>query len=201
MTKSGARAGDLLAGTWVLVVYRAPKEPSTARVAAWRRLHRLGGLYLGPSVCLIPGGLADQTALDQIADGVRSAGGTFDLLTVEAFAAETQALLADRFKAARDAEYAEVVERAEALQAELGREGSRGKFTFAEVEENEADLAKLQRWLKTVGDRDVLGAAGRGAAEKAVREAADALQRFAERSAQLEEEAPSSQPSQRRNVS
>jgi Protein ChrB, N-terminal len=199
-TESEGRDGEALGGRWMLVAYRAPKEPSTARVAAWRRLHRLGGLYVGPSVCLIPRGLADEKAIDQIADGVRSAGGTFDVLTVDAFAAETHALLADRFNSARDAEYAEVVERAEALQAELEREGGRGKFTFAEVEENEADLAKLQRWLDTVSDRDVFGAAGRGSAEEAVREAADALQRFAERSAQLEEEALPSQPPERRNL-
>src|SRR3984893_1704828 len=133
----GEGVTDLLAGRWVLALYRAPKEPSTARVAAWRRLHRLGGLYLGPSVCLIPGSLAEPRALDQIAEGVRSAGGTFDVLTVEAFAEETRALLAESFNSARDAEYAEVVERAQALMAELEREGGKDKFTFAEVEENE----------------------------------------------------------------
>jgi hypothetical protein len=181
---------DLLGGRWALVVYRAPKEPSTARVAAWRRLHRMGGLYVGPSVCLVPCGLAEPRALAQIAEGVRSAGGTFDVLTVEAFAEETQALLTERFNSARDAEYDEVVERAQALQAELEREGRKGKFTFAEVEENEADLAKLQRWLETVIDRDLFGAAGRGRAEEALREAADALRRFAELAARPEEEAP-----------
>jgi hypothetical protein len=131
-----------------------------------------------------------QRVLDLIADGVRSAGGTFDVLVVEAFAEEAQALLVNRFNSARDAEYAEVVERAQALRAELEREGEQGKFTFAEVEENEADLSKLKRWLETLGGRDLFGAPGRGPAEQSVREAADALQRFAERAARLEEETP-----------
>jgi hypothetical protein len=183
-------AADQLRRSWVLVAYRAPREPSTARVAAWRRLHRLGGLYIGPSVCLIPHGLTEQRVLDQVADGVRSAGGTFDVLVVESFAEDAQALLVDRFNSARDAEYAEVVERALALQAELEREGEQGKFTFAEVEENDADLGKLQRWLKTVSERDLFGAQGRGEAEQAVAEAAAALQRFAERAARLDEETP-----------
>lgn len=176
--------------SWVLVVYRAPQTPSTARVAAWRRLHRLGALYVGPSVCLIPDGLTDRRALDRIAGGVRSAGGTFDLFVVEAFAEQTRALLAERFNAARDAEYAEVVERAQALVAELEREGGRGKYTFAEVEENEADLGKLRHWLETVRGRDLFGAPGSSAAEQAVRQAAEALQRFAERAARLEEGTP-----------
>jgi hypothetical protein len=131
-----------------------------------------------------------QRVLDLIADGVRSAGGTFDVLVVEAFAEEAQALLVNRFNSARDAEYAEVVERAQALRAELEREGEQGKFTFAEVEENEADLSKLQRWLETLGGRDLFGAPGRSPAEQSVREAADVLQRFAERAARLEEETP-----------
>jgi Protein ChrB, N-terminal len=182
--------GRAMPTEWVLVAYRAPAEPSTARVAAWRRLHRLGGLYIGSSVCLIPRALARPGALDHVAEGVRAAGGTFDVLVVEAFAEEAQALLAGRFNAARDAEYAEVVERAEALQAELEWEGERGKFTFAEVEENEADLVKLQRWLQTVAGRDLLGAPGRPGAEAAVGAAAEAVRRFAERAARMEGEAP-----------
>ena len=143
---------------------------------------------VGPSVCLIPHGLAEERALDQIADGVRSAGGTIDILVVEAFAREAQAMLVDRFNSARDAEYAEVIERAQALQAELEREGARGKFTFAEVEENEADLGKLRRWLEILGRRDLFSASARGPAEEAVRDAAAALDRFADRAARVDEE-------------
>lgn len=82
-----------------------------------------------------------------------------------------------------------MVERALALQAELEREGAQGKFTFAEVEENEVDLGKLERWLRTLDDRNVFTAAGREAAEQAVREAAEALQGFAELAARRDHEA------------
>jgi len=74
------------------------------------------------------------------------------------------------------------------VQTELEREGGKGKFTFAEVEENEADLGKLRRWLQTLRDRDLFGAGGRDAADLAVREAGDALQRFAERAAAQDHE-------------
>lgn len=80
--------------------------------------------------------------------------------------------------AARDAEYAEVVERAAALVEELSREAARGKLTFAEVEENEADLARLERWLRRVRARDLFGAPGRAAAEAAVQRAAARLEEF-----------------------
>ena len=163
---------------WVLAVYRTPSAPSTARVAAWRGLHALGGLFLGPTVCLLPPGLADGRMLDTIATRVRAAGGSFELLEIESFAEATEVVLRGRYNEGRDAEYAEVVERAEGMVEELEREGARDKFTFAEVEENEADLAKLQRWLRRVRARDLFGAPGRAAAVAAVEAAAARLESF-----------------------
>lgn len=174
---------------WLLICYRAPKQPSTARVAAWRRLHRLGALYVGPSTCLLPVDLVDDRALETVAEGITGAGGSIDTLRIEAFAADAQQALLHRLNAGRDAEYDEVVEQAQALVAELDRESQRGKFTFAEVEENEADLVKLRRWLEAIGRRDRYGAAGRDRAEQAVAEADRALHVFTERSANADEHA------------
>jgi len=172
----------------VLICYRAPKQPSTARVAAWRRLHRLGALYVGPSTCLVPAELADDAALATVAEGITSAGGNIDIFPIEAFGGDAQNALLARFNADRDAEYAEVVERAEAALAELDNETTRGKFTFAEAEENEADVAKLRRWLDAIGQRDRYGAAGRYRAEKAIEEAELALRIFTERCVEADEQ-------------
>lgn len=162
----------------MLAAYRTPSAPSTARVTAWRGLHGLGGLFLGPTVCLLPAALADARRLEAIATRVRAAGGTFELLAVDSFAEEAETALRARYNDARDAEYAEIVERADGLIKELDREGERGKFTFAEVEENEADLAKLQRWLRRVRARDLFGAVGRTTAVEAVDKAAVRLEAF-----------------------
>jgi len=172
--------------SWLLIAYNTPKQPSTARVTAWRRLHRLGALYIGPSTCLLPAVLADDHALATVAEGITAAGGGIDTFHVEAFAPETHDGLLQRFNADRDAEYAEVVDRAQALVAELDREAERGKFNFAEVEENDADLAKLRRWLEAIAGRDRYDAGGRAGAEQAVAEADRALQVFTERSADAE---------------
>ena len=147
----------------MLVAYRTPAAPSTARVSAWRTLHRMGALYLGPTVCLLPARLADASLLEPLGRRVEAAGGAFEVLAIEAFDDAAEAAVRARCNEARDAEYAEIVERAQALVGRLEREGARGKFTFAEVEENEADLAKLRRWLGRVTARDLFGrrAAGR----------------------------------------
>jgi hypothetical protein len=158
---------------WLLIAYNTPKQPSTARVTAWRRLHRLGALYIGPSTCLLPAKLADERALSTVAEGITAAGGGIDTYRVEAFKAQAHDRLCRRFSAERDAEYAEVVDRARAL--------------VAEVEENDADLAKLRRWLEAIAGRDRYAADGRAGAEQAVAEAERALQVFTERSVDAED--------------
>jgi uncharacterized protein YdbL (DUF1318 family) len=174
---------------WLLISYRVPNQPSTARVAAWRRLHRLGALYLGSSTCLLPVDLADDRALGTVAEGITGGGGSIETYRVEAFTPEAQQALVQQFNADRDAEYAEVAERAQALVAELDQESRRGKFTFAEVEENEADLVKLRRWLAAIGRRDRYAASGRAAAGQAVAQADRELRVFTERSARADDEA------------
>ena len=174
---------------WKLVAYRTPAAPSTARVSAWRTLHRMGALYLGPTVCLLPAQLADAGQLEALGRRVEAAGGAFEVLAIEAFGDAAEAAVRARCNEARDAEYAEIVERAQALVDELEREGARGKFTFAEVEENEADLAKLRRWLGRVTARDLFGAPSRGPAEDAVGEAERRLTAFVEQAIAREAEA------------
>lgn len=168
-----------MAEPWLLISYRAPAQPSSARVAAWRGLHRLGGIYLAPSVCALPRRLGAVAAqLQSIGEALVAAGGSYEVYEVERFVHETEAKLVERYNQARDAEYAEVVERAEALLAELDREGAHDKFTFAEVEENEDGLVKLRRWQRRIQRRDVFGSAGGRAAGAAITAAEKRLEQF-----------------------
>ncbi len=63
----------------------------------------------------------------------------------------------EAFAEARDAEYSEVMERCREFHAELKKEREAGKFTFAELEENEEDLAKLEAWVGKIRARDRFG--------------------------------------------
>ena len=83
-----------------------------------------GGLYLGPTVCLLPTAIADPTQLARIQTRVTAAGGTFDVFEIESFAPVAEARLRSRCNEARADEYAEIVEQSEAIVAELEREGA-----------------------------------------------------------------------------
>ena len=76
--------------------------------------------------------------------------------------------LVEEFNAARDTEYAEVLERIPALRKELAHKRARGGATYAEVEESEADLERFRSWLAKTAARDNFELAGRSAARTAI---------------------------------
>ena len=151
---------------------------ASLRMRVWRKLRSLGALYLQQSTCLLPA--TEDVARDvrRLAGRVRQGGGTARVLPM-AFTdpAAEQAVIAE-LNAARDAEYAEVLERLPELHRELAGEQARGRVTYAEVEESEADLHRFQAWLAKIEARDYFRAAGGDAARGAVAAATAALAAF-----------------------
>jgi hypothetical protein len=142
-----------------------PSSPSTARVAAWRGLRALGGVLLGPSVCIVPARLGADEELAAIERRVTSAGGSFDRYVIAASEAETELRWRQRFNEARDAEYAEVAAAARDLVHELQAAERRG---YRGIEQREIDIVKLRAALRRVNRRDLFGAAARTDAAAAV---------------------------------
>ena len=59
----------------MLISYRIPREPSTPRIAIWRRLKRLGALHIGDGVAAVPHDDASREQIDWIAADIEEAGG------------------------------------------------------------------------------------------------------------------------------
>jgi hypothetical protein len=93
--------------------------------------------------------------------------------------AEQQQVIGE-FNGARDAEYAEILERLPAFREELALERARGRVTYAEVEESEADLERFRSWLAKIGARDYFTAPAGPTARAAVQAAAADLAAFEE---------------------
>jgi len=159
-------------GGWLLLVYRVPPEPSRLRAAVWRRLKSLGAIYLQNSAAALPAGLGAERAMRKLRSEILDMGGTAVLLSCSVLAA---------FQAARDDEYEEIVDRCEDFLAQVKKEHVAHHYTFAELEENEVDLDKLQKWFARVRQRDVFGADGRQAVEKALAMCAESLEEYAAR--------------------
>jgi ubiquinone biosynthesis protein UbiJ len=60
---------------WVLLVYRLPRDPSTPRIAVWRRLKRLGAAQLLDGLVALPFDARNKEQLEWVAGQVTEAGG------------------------------------------------------------------------------------------------------------------------------
>jgi hypothetical protein len=163
---------------WLVISVSTAGAAGTLRVQVWRKLRSLGALYLQQSVCLLPARAEVMREVRRLADRVHHQGGNSRVLRMSfADPADEQAVV-DELNAARDAEYAEVLERLPALRQELADERARGRLTYAEVEESEADLDRFRAWLAKIAARDYFTAPGGEAARAAVDDAAAELAAF-----------------------
>ena len=164
---------------WLLLVYRVPSEPTRLRSAVWRRLKSLGAIYLQNSAAALPASVGAERALRKLQSEIIGMSGTAVLLSCQVLAGQAEILAA--FQAARDDEYAEIVDKCEDFLGQLKKEYVAEHFTYAELEENEVDLIKLRNWLARVRDRDAFGAAGRQPAQAALATCEEDLESYAAR--------------------
>lgn len=124
-------------GSWVLLCYRIPREPSSPRVAVWRRLRRLGVAQLGDGVAALPADARTQEQLEWVADQVSAGGGTSTVWLAQPGSLAQEKELAATMAAARGDEYTALTEKAE--QAQPG---------------DVRALRRLRRELREIGRRD-----------------------------------------------
>ncbi|MGH9130666.1 MAG: Chromate resistance protein ChrB [Acidimicrobiales bacterium] len=170
-----AYGGELLG--WLLLVYHVPSDPSRLRAAVWRRLKGLGAVYLQNAAAALPASDSNDRALRRLRHEIIEMSGSAVLLNCAALAGEAEILAA--FQAARDDEYAEIVDRCRDFLVQIEKEHHAEHFSYAELEENEVDLVKLHSWFDKVVARDNFGAPGRRDAEGSLATCEVALEGYA----------------------
>lgn len=136
---------------WVLLAYRMPREPSTPRIAVWRKLRKLGALQLVDGFVALPADPATIEAFDWLADEVIEAGGEAWTWRARPGSKQQQAALRQRSTAAVAEEY-----RALAADAE------------AEEDLTARALGRRRRELRAIEARDRFRVPEREAARAAV---------------------------------
>ena len=143
---------------WVLLSYRLPREPSTVRVAVWRKLKRLGVVQVLDGLVALPADARTREQLEWIAQEVLEAKGEAAVWLARpvsraqerAFAKQmTEAVAADYAAvtlAARDALHLDEVARSRTvarLRRELARIRPRDFFPPPERERAQRAVEKL----------------------------------------------------------
>jgi hypothetical protein len=165
---------------WLLVTVHTPGRNSAERVYAWRRLRRLGALYLHQSVCVLPACGPAKSGIDALIDHLQSRGAKGEVHLIQFTDEQQETALIDEFQAERSDEYGEVVERTKQFHEELEYERGRGRVTYPELEESEADLVRHQKWLAAIEARDYFQSPRRAEAVAAVKACERALAAFEE---------------------
>lgn len=142
---------------WLLFISQLPASPSSLRVNVWRKLRAAGAMGLQNGVWLLPNAAEQARFLDELLQWVKNQGAGGQVFTVAPLNESVQQDILARFQADRDEEYAELHERCVEFLAEIDKETGKQKFTFAELEENEQDLLRLQGWLEKIQKRDFTG--------------------------------------------
>jgi ChrB-like protein len=163
---------------WLVVLYRLPSNDSRARVAVWRELRRSGALHVQQAVVAVPDEEPFAGVVDRLRELLDELGGQVTVLRTDAVAGGDEERLVQAWNDARDAEYRELAGECTKFLGEIDHEFEIEKFTLAELDEEEAELDKLQRWHVRIRARDVHGAAGAEAAGRAMQQAEEALERY-----------------------
>lgn len=163
----------------LMFLSQLPASPSSLRVMVWRRMKAAGAIGLQNGVWVLPRAPEHERFLQELLHYVEKQGASGQVFIVQPLGEAVQQDILARFRADRDREYDEFKEQCQALLAEIEKETGRQKFTFAELEENEQDLQKLNGWLPKIQSRDFFGSDQAEVVALKLAECRQALETFA----------------------
>ena len=153
---------------WVLLAYRLPREPSTPRIAVWRKLRRLGAAQLLDGLVALPLDSRNREQFEWLAGEIVEAGGEASLWVGELASRAQERELAARMAATIASEYTALIVDAKHVRGQAP--GTRRR-----------SLARLRRELRRIRARDYFPPPEREQAQQAIAALAEAVEEAARR--------------------
>ena len=105
--------------SWVLLVYKIPREPTASRAAVWRKLKRLGALLLHDAVWVLPATPWTREQFQWLAVEIGELGGEAYLWESHLLLNGQSEALEQQFQARVNAAYQEILEEFSQEDADL----------------------------------------------------------------------------------
>jgi hypothetical protein len=166
---------------WLVLAYTLPPEPSRMRVSIWRRLRKLGAVYLDEGVWVLPNSDPLATELKSVVRDIENFSGSAAAFLSSDVDEAQSVRLRSRFLAARDEEYAELQGQCARFMLHVDHAVKTERYTFAEVEELEEEISKLERWLEEIHSRDLFKSPQARLSAAEIEKGREVLTRFTER--------------------
>src|SRR4029450_10731556 len=148
--------GEAAGRRWLVLLARLPAEPARHRMALWRELRPSGPIPLGQAAWAVPDLPAVRPLVDRLAGVVEAAAGSLLVLAASGYGERDAARLDQLYAEARELEWSEFHADCSKYLAELEREERIGKYTLAELWEEEQSVGKLRRWVRELVRRERL---------------------------------------------
>ena len=179
---------------WMIFLGQIPSSPSTLRVMVWRRMRDAGALGLQNGLWVLPANEEYSRFADELRHYLEEHGASCLVFRVDAVEGVTDEEIVDRLRAERDEEYREFIERCGVLLEDLKTETEQSRFNFAELEEAEADLKKLDSWWEKCVRRDFVGGTLKAKAEAKLQASHQAYETFSIHVYERHAAAPETEP-------
>jgi hypothetical protein len=156
---SGTARTDAQAHTrWLLLIHQLPVQPAYLRVKVSRRLAGIGAIALKNSVYVLPVSEAAHEDFQWVRREIVEGGGDATVAEARMVEGLADAEIEARFRASRDAEYAEVTREARELRAAYPKKRPLSEDDRAHLL---ASAARLERRVEAIALTDFYGASGR----------------------------------------
>ena len=123
---------------------------------------------------------ATDATIDRVIALVKRADGDVLVFTARPRNQAMAGTIEEAFLEGREEEWHEFVSVCDKFDAEIAHEIATAKFTAAELDEEEQNLERLQRWYRELRSRDVLGAPSASVAALRLKSSSERLEDFAQ---------------------
>ena len=137
---------------WLFLIHQIPPKPDYLRVKIGRRLQRIGAVALKKTVYVLPKSESATEDFDWIRREVTDAGGDATIVDAAMVAGATDTEIEQLFKRARDEDYDQLAEDAQAIATKIA--------DGAEPRSIAGDVTRLERRFDEIVALDFFGAPG-----------------------------------------
>lgn len=129
---------------WTILVYRIPAHPTRLRLQVWRKLQRMGALYLQNAACILPARPDLDENMQYVAAAIEEMGGAAHLFTATMPLPGADERIVAEFRALADGRLEEIAARLDRIQGQLDSPASPSALERAEEELKRERIAYLR---------------------------------------------------------